>query len=294
MSQDTAKKNYRILYIAGYGHSGTTILDILFGSTPGAFSLGEMTHMVRPGFLEEYCSCNSTLDKCPFWSKVFDQWQAVSGTNWEEYRKLRHAFDNNKTYLRALVGSFFPSKAFRRYAYLTEILYDTIHQVSGATVLVDSSKSPARPLVLAHFAKVQLLHVRRNFTGVANSEQKDIKVDLAKGLETASPPKALHKVFADWLVTNLFCTLTSLRLRGRAIRFRKWISNPRSLQRVVNFSDVDLENGLFKPAHMLAGNAIRLRPPQRIEVRRNHSYERLSKRQLLFTKLIDRLFWFYS
>ena len=289
-----SNKPYSILYIAGYGHSGTTILDILLGSTPDAFSIGELTHLVRPGFLKEYCSCNTPIEECTFWSEVYERWHKKIHFSPEEYRALRHAFDNNKTYFSALRGRFAPSAKFLRYAELTEALYDAIHEVSGAAVLIDSSKSPSRPLVLSHFAPVRLLHVKRNFSGVANSEQKDIRVDLSKGLEAASPPKALHKVFAGWLTTNLFCTLSSLLLGGESVHFRRWIARPRELQKIADFRSVDLEEGLFKPAHMIAGNAIRLKPPQRIEPRHRTSYGRLSPRQAALCAWVDRLFWFYA
>ena len=288
------KKPYSVLYISGYGHSGTTILDMILGSTPGAFSLGEMTHMTRIGLMEEYCSCNNKIVKCEFWSKVLRLWNERIGVDMSEYRLLRNSFDTNKNYFNAFFGSIFLTRNFKRYLQLTEALYDVIHEVSGASILVDSSKSASRPFVLYKFTKVRVLHVKRNFSGVANSEKKDVKVEISKGLEAASPPKSWFKVFIDWFVSNLFCSLTSLRLGGKSLRFREWIASPRILEEHADFSAVDLEEGLFKPEHMIAGNAVRLKPPQRIEPRNRHVYHRLNRTQQFVARVIDRILFFYS
>ena len=68
------QKNYEVLLIIGYGHSGTTILDMVLGSAEGSFSCGELTYITRNQFFEEYCSCGSVIRECPFWSVVFEKW----------------------------------------------------------------------------------------------------------------------------------------------------------------------------------------------------------------------------
>jgi hypothetical protein len=40
-------KNITVLYIAGDGHSGSTLLDIIIGSSPNIFSAGELTLITR-------------------------------------------------------------------------------------------------------------------------------------------------------------------------------------------------------------------------------------------------------
>lgn len=39
----------RILYIAGNGHSGSTLLDMMFGGNDACFSAGKLTNIERDG-----------------------------------------------------------------------------------------------------------------------------------------------------------------------------------------------------------------------------------------------------
>jgi hypothetical protein len=59
------------VYIAGVGHSGSTLLDIVTGTIPGVFSSGEITYLPsRMAYRKFPCSCLSPLAECRVWSKV--------------------------------------------------------------------------------------------------------------------------------------------------------------------------------------------------------------------------------
>ncbi|MCK5172133.1 MAG: sulfotransferase [Planctomycetes bacterium] len=61
----------KLVYIAGVGHSGSTLLDIVTGTIPGVFSAGEMTYLPsRMSYRKFPCSCLSALSECRVWSKV--------------------------------------------------------------------------------------------------------------------------------------------------------------------------------------------------------------------------------
>ena len=76
-----------------YGHSGTTILDILLGSSEDAFSCGELTFINRAGLADEFCSCNNRIGQCGFWSPVMKSWSGKSPLSLKDYKKLRNLFD---------------------------------------------------------------------------------------------------------------------------------------------------------------------------------------------------------
>ena len=61
-------KNITVTYIVGDGHSGSTLLDIIIGSSPNIFSAGELTFITRDSIFEEYCSCNKLIKECNTWS----------------------------------------------------------------------------------------------------------------------------------------------------------------------------------------------------------------------------------
>jgi hypothetical protein len=287
-------KPYSIIYIQGYGHSGTTILDILLGSSPQSMSGGELMFITRTGIKEEFCSCGDPIGSCSFWSSVMSQWEAKSSLCWTEYKSLRERFEGNKKYLRVLANSILPSAQFKKYVNATELLYDAIFDHCQKPYIIDSSKQSTRPFILSRFAEIQLLHVCRNFTGVLNSEKKNVVLNLDKGIEKASPPKRTLKVLMDWVISNLTGTITTIRFKGQKVHFRHWLNNPEILMDYCPFLTAGFHEQDLKASHMLAGNSIRLKPPQKLHRGTQSKFNRLTRRQLLFGRAIDFLDPFWS
>jgi hypothetical protein len=88
-----AKPPVKVLYITGLGRSGSTILDVVLGNHPHIESVGEVTRLIRTGWVSRkslrgidpkrlrrpLCTCGKRLDVpevedaeevCPFWSRV--------------------------------------------------------------------------------------------------------------------------------------------------------------------------------------------------------------------------------
>jgi hypothetical protein len=61
----------KIIYIAGLGHSGSTILDLSLGTLPGVTGLGELKTLMddrsRGGHFSSVCSCGKRAAECLFW-----------------------------------------------------------------------------------------------------------------------------------------------------------------------------------------------------------------------------------
>jgi len=48
----------KVIYIAGWGRSGSTLIDGILGHTPGLVSVGEIKFIWERGFIENRrCSC---------------------------------------------------------------------------------------------------------------------------------------------------------------------------------------------------------------------------------------------
>lgn len=60
-----------LVYILSNGRSGTTLLDLLLGSAPAAWTVGEAQLLPRE-LIEERrpCGCGRPVKACPFWSDV--------------------------------------------------------------------------------------------------------------------------------------------------------------------------------------------------------------------------------
>jgi len=59
----------RLLYIAGSGRSGSTLLDLLLGNHPLISGFGEV-HRLSLEPESRKCSCNRTIQDCEYWSRV--------------------------------------------------------------------------------------------------------------------------------------------------------------------------------------------------------------------------------
>ena len=63
----------RLLFVAGAGRSGTTILNTILGQVPGMVAVGEVRYIWERAFGENHrCGCGEPFARCPFWSDVID------------------------------------------------------------------------------------------------------------------------------------------------------------------------------------------------------------------------------
>lgn len=86
----------KVLYIAGWGRSGTTILDNVLGAYASVFSVGELYFLWQRGLGQNrHCGCGEPLPSCPLWREVLDL--AYQG------RRLRPA-DTNAAQRRSVVA----------------------------------------------------------------------------------------------------------------------------------------------------------------------------------------------
>ena len=61
----------RVLYIAGTGRSGSTLLANILGEVDGVFAAGEVRYLWQRGLTERrLCGCGVPVRECPVWSRV--------------------------------------------------------------------------------------------------------------------------------------------------------------------------------------------------------------------------------
>ncbi len=287
------KKNYTVVYIAGNGHSGSTLLDIILGNGENCFSVGELSFIIRDGLEEEYCSCNIQIKSCEFWTEVFDLWSKSRISDFKQYKRSRHKYERNATFLRTLMNSIFPTREFKVYKINTELLFDAIHKVSGANVIIDSSKSPQRIAVLRGNLNIKVIHLCREFKGVLNSAKHAMKKDIKKGIEADSNARRTSKTLVDWVLTNLLCSIFKIGVPTKKLKYKDYIQKPEKFKEFHPAFAKIVNQHSFSAEHMIAGNHIRLKKDIKIDPNLGFSYNRLSKRQLTLATWVDRIFWFW-
>jgi UDP-N-acetylglucosamine transferase subunit ALG13 len=170
----------RVLFVAGWGRSGSTLLDRLLGQVPGTFSVGEVRDIWHRGVIENrLCGCGASFHDCEIWSEVgkeaFGGWEHL---NLREVTRLRSRLDRPWAVPSVLTSKASPTRDADVGAYVgyLERLYDAIHRVTGASVIVDSSKIPTYALLLRQVPNIDLriLHLVRDPRGVVYSWQKQV------------------------------------------------------------------------------------------------------------------------
>lgn len=150
-----------VLYVIGWGRSGSTLLGNLLGELDGFFHAGELRTIWARGLRgKRLCGCGVPLDECPFWNEVLAHGFAAPGERSEPRRVAelqRQVLRGRYTprLLRQLDGHRPPWPALDAYASIATRLYQAIAQVTGARVIVDSSKRPADAMLLGLLADVQ-------------------------------------------------------------------------------------------------------------------------------------------
>jgi hypothetical protein len=168
----------RVLYIGGCTRSGSTLVDRMLGQIPGFLSTGEFGLLSTHSLVENrLCGCGLRFRECPFWEEVGQA--AFGGWDTPEAAELI-ALHPQLTRQRHLPFLFAPalsrsfSQKLRRYRQLLSRMYEALHTVSGAEVVVDSTKAPAYALVLRGVPGLDLriLQLVRDSRGTAYSATK--------------------------------------------------------------------------------------------------------------------------
>jgi hypothetical protein len=203
VQRETAPK---VLFIGGYARSGSTIVDRAIGAMEGCVSAGEIRFIWRRGFAEDQpCGCGEAFGACPFWRDVADvAWGGMRGVDVHEALRLQDTVDRwwriPQVGLRSAPGVRRELEAYTR---ILRPLYDAIAKVSGARVIVDSSKDASHGWVLQRLVPsidLSVLHLIRDSRAVAYSLCERTKFDPASGQVWGG--HGLARTIAGWTATN--------------------------------------------------------------------------------------------
>lgn len=258
-----------VLYVLGKGRSGSTLLDATLGQLPGVFSTGELRELWRWGHLQGYdCSCGAPVRTCPIWSQVTER---VLGTKEPSRAAVERVEALHERVLRwsavpgLLAGRDRP--ALRAYVDLQQRLYDAIAGVTGAQVIVDSSKWPAHPGVLGRMPGVdpRVVHLVRDPRAVAFSYTRHRPTG---GRQPAMPRFGPVHSSLSWLVRNATAEVARRRVPSLRVTYEAFAAEPRrTVAGIAALADrdpsvlpfVDDRTVRIGQTHMVGGNPGRFR-----------------------------------
>ncbi len=169
----------KVLVVAGWDRSGSTVLSEVLGSADHVVSVGEVNNLWERGFaLDHRCGCGLRFSECELWSDVTAK--AFGGDRAAALDRARRASEGlGNGWLLLSRLPFVGRRLARRgdgYADLLGEVYRAIAEVSGARLIVDSSKTPWHAALAARAAgaEVSVVHLVRDPRGVVNSLRKHV------------------------------------------------------------------------------------------------------------------------
>ncbi len=285
-----------IIYIAGEGHSGSTLLDIILGTPKNAFSAGELMFLPQKGIINnEYCSCNKRVHECTIWHKVIEEWTTKRKLSLEHYIKIQNNLSSNKKLIHTYRLLQKPTKDVSSFLQDTISLYEIIFSTTNSDVIIDSSKNPNRILILQKLGfDVTVIHLTRKFGGVLNSYKKRLSKDLKAGIENDILPQKTSYVLSGWILKNFLTQYFGKKLNYHKIKYEDLIKNPEQtiLELSSNWNDQQVQilkkRGPFRPTHLVAGNRIRMKEQIYIaDEPLDTSHSQLKKTEKILSQSID-------
>lgn len=227
-----ATAEINVLYIGGFGRSGSTLLERVLGQIPGVVAVGEVVHLIERGLLgNENCGCGRPFHECPFWSdvgaKAFGGWDRMSGTSWLE---LKQRVDRNR-FIPLMIAPLLPRYRadLAQHCERLTCLYEAIAEVSRAEVIIDSSKQASTAFLLRRVQGIRLrvLHLVRDSRGVAYSWTKAVTRPEIQDRITLMPRFHPARAAARWLAYNaLFHLLGPIGTEVDFVRYEDLLATP--------------------------------------------------------------------
>lgn len=252
----------KLIYIMGYGRSGSTLLDIV---------LGDNKHIVTTGALDNYhvwvkknlkCACGKDIRECGYWGKVYKDTKFL-----EKDIKLVQRMDSLLSFF-----IFKSSQNVKKYCQLNKALFNSISTSFGKNIIVDSSKTARdaifRPVMLSRFCNFDLkpIFLVRDPRGVVWSAMKK-HGSPERHKKDIRLVRFLRALIA-WNFTNFMTIFIDKVFLKEClfIRYEDFCKDPINvLHRIRNFTDIDVDNVVNKIiqnqpidiGHNIGGNRLR-------------------------------------
>lgn len=213
----------------GWCRSGTTVLANILNEIPGIVHVGELQYLWKNGVLRTgsntLCGCGADLLACSLWRQVLEA-ECPSGKTLEDHAadilgwQQRH-FRTRYTWRLLRADKELADPATTGYLRTLAVTYQVIGEVTGARIIVDTSKFPSAAAALC-----RLDTVRPSFVHMVR--------DPRASAFSWSRPKDYIPTFGPlystgcWVVFNLASEAVRRRC-GRTLRLRyeDFVQTPR-------------------------------------------------------------------
>jgi hypothetical protein len=173
------KEVTKVLYIAGWGRSGSTLLEQMLAQVDGFFAAGELRYVWERNIIQgRPCSCGRAFEECDVWRKVFrEAFGGFDGMDapMVDRRIARDTSDRLMPLLMTPVGRRRTRSSAESSLETLRPLYRAVAKSTGCKVIIDSSKVPLYGYLLSTAPEldVTFVHLVRDPRGVAHSWRRE-------------------------------------------------------------------------------------------------------------------------
>lgn len=226
----------KVLYIAGSGRSGSTVLQSILGQIDGFSAIGELCYVW--GCFDAPCECGILLQECDLWKAVVSE--AFGDMEHIDIRKMsRLAKSFRIHHLPSVLIPHIRQKhvsRLREYLDNLEKLYRAIQSTTGSRVIVDSSKSAAYGYLLRMIPAIELyvVHLIRDSRATAYSwtRKKLFRPNTTYYMARHHPARSSWQWNARNITTEVYLRQTPARYMK--LRYEDFVDKPQeSIKRIL-------------------------------------------------------------
>lgn len=283
-----------IVYIAGDGRSGSTLVELILANDSNTIAIGEgyrFWKRYEEGSSE--CGCGTLITSCELWKKVNARLHRIEeyslSGHWAQIQYLLQ-FKNWRK-----IQDYLKTPEYSVFSQVVRDFYNSVFQYSGKSVILDSSKNIGWLHVLKALgiAEIKILHLERNPCEVMNSWKKKVKLPEYQK-EVWMPRKSNITILKSLLKIKLGIRYFKNYSNYWFVSF-EWVKTetPQFLEAVKEKFGLKIDsenlNRVFN--HGIGGNPIRFLPRETIVIQNKpNSLEQLST----FDKICCKLFIWYT
>lgn len=262
-----------IVYIAGAGRSGSTILDLILSEGKGIISLGEFRQFWKT-FIKKraLCSCNKSYCNCELWryiiKDIFGKYE-FNETEIDYYYNIQKIIERTPILNSIKQKKYFKTfhREIQEYIEFMREIYDKVFIHTRNPIIIDSSKLPHYLLILKKLPfEIKLIHLIRDPRGVAYSWTKS-KFDFS-----INDYMKRHHPFTSsrmWIFYNLAIERLKSYFDNRTLlKYEDFCLNPKqAIQKIYKdlnlpyFNMPNIANNKIvvfqKEKHLIGGNPVR-------------------------------------
>ncbi len=251
---------HKLIYITGTGHSGSTLLDMIMGSSDEVLSLGELsfynlykeniTYKESTGKYQ--CTCGKNFKKCRFWSRVSSSIKIKKFYSiWEE--------------IQIIIGIFIPWIKIKKVTDDTDTLIKELKGHEMFDYVLDSSKDLRRLFILMENPKLDVYPVviMRRAEAVAHSYSRNGRIQKSKNY---------YIMLLQWILTHFLIKKIVKNKKYTLIDYEYFCRHPKKyIQEINKKLDICIDEKDYlkrlnsKTYHNIDGNIMRFKKIGSIE-----------------------------